>query len=778
MNQLPNMFQRTNFRFLLIFLLSGFYFHAQSATPEKGPHLSASISPNFAPSGLLCGLLSHPELSLITNLTPDFSWIVVSDQPGDFQTTYQIMVASSIDLLKNETPDLWNSGNVLSSQSTNINYEGKPLSSNSSYYWKVKTTNKLGGESAWSGVQKFNTSDLNAARKWPGESKWIQITDDNGVKFWSFENRHPVIYHPVKPVKQTVKNNGVQFFDFGKSTFATLALNLTWNPKNEEGEKTIKIHIGEKAVGDSIDQKPGGGVIFRTYPLTIKSGTHLYSLEIPRFVARYPHSQVMPLEMPEVAPFRFCELISDGENIQVNEITQKALYYLFNDQASGFSCSDERLNSIYNLCKHSIIANTYNGDYANSERERMMYEADCYIQQMGHYAIDREFAIARYSLENLIYHATWPTEWISHSIFMAWADYWHTGNTEVISTYFDDLKAKTLIALETENGLISTRTGLQTTDFLESIHFNGKALRDIVDWPHGGMGIGAGGETDNYDFLDFNTVVNAFYYQSLVYMSEMSKAIGKQSDAAFFSKKAAAVKTAFNRHFFDEERGFYMDGIGSAHASLHANMYPLCFGLVPEKNQASVIDYIKSKGMACGVYGANYLLEALLNYDQTDYALSLLTADSDRSWMNMIRLGATMTTEAWDNKYKSNNGWSHAWSASPVHIIPRKIMGIEPAEAGFGKMVIKPRPGSLSHAEVKLPTIRGDVQMSFKNKPQQSFSMNLTIPANTTADVYLPFWSKSQKITMNGKAVKYHTEGNFAVVEGVGSGNTSFETTR
>lgn len=773
MNQRLNVCRVLNGCLLLLVLLTGLRLQAQSVLTGKGPRLPAPTAP--APSGLLCGLLSHPELSLITNPAPDFSWIVVSDYPGDFQTAYQIMVASSIDLLKNERPDLWNSGKVISGQSVNINYEGKSLSSNSSFYWQVKTLTRRGGESAWSVIQKFNTSDLNAARKWPGESKWLQLTDDNGMKFWSFENRHPVIYHPVKPVKQTVRNKGIHFFDFGKSTFATLTFNLSWNPKNEEGQKTIPIRIGEKAVGDSIDQKPGGGVIFRTYPLTIQSGTHSYALEIPRFVARYPHSQVMPAEMPEVAPFRFCELIDDGNDIQVNEIIQKGLYCLFNDQASGFSCSDERLNSIYNLCKHSTIANTYNGDYANSERERMMYEADCFIQQMGHYAIDREFAIARYSLENLIHHATWPTEWISHSIFMARADYWHTGNTEVISTYYDDLKAKTLMALETGNGLISTRTGLQTNEFLESIHFNGKALRDIVDWPHGGMGLGTGGETDNYDFLDFNTVVNAFYYQSLVYMSEMAKAIGRQSDAALFSKKAAAVRIAFNRHFFDGERGMYVDGIGSTHASLHANMYPLCFGLVPEKHQASVIKAIQSKGMACGVYGANYLLEALLNYDQTDYAFSLLTADSDRSWMNMIRLGATMTTEAWDNKYKSNNGWSHAWSASPVHIIPRKIMGIEPAEAGFGKMTIKPRPGPLSHAKVKLPTIRGDVLMSFANKPQQSFVMNLTIPANTTADVYLPFWSKSQKVSMNGNAVKYRTEGNFAVVEGVGSGSSLFE---
>ena len=197
------------------------------------------------------------------------------------------------------------------------------------------------------------------------------------------------------------------------------------------------------------------------------------------------------------------------------------------------------------------------------------------------YAIDREFAIARYSLENLIYHATWPTEWISHSIFMAWADYWYTGNTEVIRNYYEDLKAKTMMALETGNGLISTRTGLQTKEFLNSIHFNGKELRDIVDWPHGGMGSGSGGETDNYDFRDFNTVVNAFYFKSLVYMSEMSKAIGKQSDSDLFDQKAKSTKTAFNQYFLDKEHGIYMDGIGSSHASLHANLYALCFGLGP-----------------------------------------------------------------------------------------------------------------------------------------------------------------------------------------------------
>lgn len=772
MNKPRAFYQKNILQFFLTLFFWGPNFHVLSA-------ISQTSNPSFAPTGLMCDLLSHPEMSIITNPTPEFSWIVNSSKADDVQSGYKIMVATSPQLLGKDLPDLWNTGSVSSDQSINIKYAGKPLSSNSSYWWKVKTLNKLGGESTWSSIQKFNTSDLNAARKWPGESKWIKLTDNKGNESWTLENRHPIIYHSVKPVKQVVRKNGIHFYDFEKSAFSTLEFNLTWNPKNDkELQKVLEINIGEKAVGDSIDQKPGGGIIFRTYPITIKKGRHAYSLEIPRFVAKYPHSQVMPLVMPEVIPFRFCELKCEDENITVHEIVQKALYCLYNEQASSFSCSDDRLNAIYNLCKYSTIANTFNGDYANSERERMMYEADCYIQQLCHYAIDREFAIARYSLENLIYHATWPTEWISHSVFMAWSDYWNTGNTEVIRTYYDDLKAKTMMALETGNGLISTRTGLQTKEFLNSIHFNGKELRDIVDWPHGGMGSGSGGETDNYDFRDFNTVVNAFYFKSLVYMSEMSKSIGKLSDADMFEQKAKSARIAFNQYFFDKEHGIYMDGIGSSHASLHANLYALCFGLVPEKYQSTVIDYIKSKGMACGVYSSNYLLEGLFNYGQSDYALSLLTSDSDRSWLNMIRVGATMTTEAWDNKYKSNNGWSHAWSASPAHIIPRKIIGIEPLEPGFRKIRIKPQPAMLEHAEMKLPTIRGDVLISFKSKHGQSFSMNLSIPANTSANVYLPFLAKTQKVTMNGHEVKFRQDGNFVMVEGVGSGKNSFEVTR
>jgi hypothetical protein len=362
---------------------------------------------------------------------------------------------------------------------------------------------------------------------------------------------------------------------------------------------------------------------------------------------------------------------------------------------------------------------------------------------------------------------------------MAYADYLHTGNTGLIEKYFSVLKAKTLIGLTTEKGLISTLTDLQTREFLNSIYFNGDSIYDIVDWPHGKLqrepqGFGDGGETDNFEFEPYNSVVNAFHYRCLILMAEMAKATGNLEDARFFKMRAKKFKKIFNDNFLNKD-GLYLDGIGSHHSSIHANLFPLAFGLVPEKNRQRVVEYIKSKGMATGVYGANYLMEALYIAYEGDYALELLTSETDRSWMHMIEVGSTMTTEAWDVKYMPEfYGWSHAWSASPAHIIPRKLMGIEPLEAGFGKISIKPQPGNLAFAKVKLPTIRGDVLVDFDQQEGKYFYLNIMIPGNTVGKIFIPMIAEKYDVKMDGRIIKAKRKGKYCVVDNVCSGKHSF----
>ena len=177
--------------------------------------------------------------------------------------------------------------------------------------------------------------------------------------------------------------------------------------------------------------------------------------------------------------------------------------------------------------------------------------------------------------------------------------------------------------------------------------------------------------------------------------------------------------------------------------------------------------------MACSVYGSQFLLDALYDAHEAEYALQLLTSVSERSWYNMIRSGSTITMEAWDNKYKPNQDWNHAWGAAPANIITRKLFGIEPLEAGFRKIRIQPQPADLHHATLTFPSVRGEVEVSFVNEQGHFFSMQTVTPANTETEIWLPLVDKKYHLEVNGKVQKGNVTGQFVKVM-AGSGKYTF----
>ena len=141
----------------------------------------------------------------------------------------------------------------------------------------------------------------------------------------------------------------------------------------------------------------------------------------------------------------------------------------------------------------------------------------------------------------------------------------------------------------------------------------------------------------------------------------------------------------------------------------------------------------------------------------------------------MIKVGSTISLEAWDNKYKPNQDWNHAWGAAPANTIPRHLMGIEPITPGFGTIRIKPQVASLEWAKATVPTIRGAVQMSVENK-ENKYVLKVTIPANMDAEVYLPLPNGKFQVTNNGDPIKVKKmkDEPFLYVGKVGSGNYTF----
>jgi hypothetical protein len=583
--------------------------------------------------------------------------------------------------------------------------------------------------------------------RWPGESRWTQRGDGR----WVLEDRQRSDFQEIAPKNLVRHGPGHFFVDFGKAAFATLRIQ---NP-GPQLRTTATILLGERATDDlRVDTNPGRSNIgFSRIRLELPSNRENILLQLPRHVSRFPHSQVLPEHIPEVTPFRYAEIEGWPAELGVGNVRQLALFYPFDDEAASFQCSDESLEAVWELCRYTLKATPFLSLYADGNRERMPYEADAYIQQLGHYAVDREFAVARYTNQFLLEHATWPTEWQMHAVLSAWADFAATGDPEFLEANYGELKTKTLIDLARDDGLISTRTGLVTQALLDRLHFSGKELEDNVDWPAGtpagerqasNRGPTPEGERDGFDFRDINTVVNAFHYRALRLMEEIADRLGNEEDRRQFAQRSELVRRSFEESFFDRERQVYVDGEGSRHASLHANMFALAFDLVPEQYRDSVVKFVVSRGMACSVYGAQYLLEALYKNGEAQTALDLMRSDSRRSWMNMIRVGSTMTTEAWDEYYKPNSTWNHAWGSAPANIIARKLMGVEPLEPGFRRIRIRPQPADLDWARIQLPTISGAVHCSWQRVSPSRFQLEIVIPANTKGEVWLPFSSPEQ----------------------------------
>jgi len=574
----------------------------------------------------------HLQAPVICSPAPDFGWVVNDARNDVLQTAYQIQVASSLENLQNGRADVWDSGKVISDESVAVKFGGAPLRAGSVYFWQARTWNNGDGAS-FSAPKAFLTGTNLVAH---GTSRYpLQKTDEAP--------------RSVIPVSKQIN-----FLDFGRAAFGRLRLTV-----DSPADTTLTIRLGEVAAGNRVNQHPGGSRRFKELALPVETGLKTYVVTIPPDKRNTEKAAIkVPAYAGEVMPFRYGEIEQGEVSVAASSIVRESLHYPFADDASAFHSSDQVLNDIWELCKYSIKATSFTGVYVDGDRERIPYEADALINQKCHYAVDREFSLARFSHEYLLTHPTWPTEWLLQSVMLAWNDCLFTGNLESARRCYADLKAKTLLSLADESGLISTRTGRQDKSLLAAIHFKGSELRDIVDWPQSGAaGVGKeqAGETDGFVFTNINTVVNAYHFHALQLMSQLAGALGEKKDAEYFARRAQTVKTSFNEKLFDARRGIYVDGIGTGHASLHANMFPLAFGLVPEERQPAVVKFMEARGMACSVYGAQHLLDALYQAGAADYALDLLTTNSIRGWAHMIyAVGTTITLEAWDDQFKTN----------------------------------------------------------------------------------------------------------------------------
>ena len=699
------------------------------------------------------------QLALIHSRRPSFSWIIPDKRANSRQSAFRLLISSSRKNSQANVGDVWDSGKVLSRQSVGVQLPADhPLDTNRIYFWKVKVWDDQQAESDFSELKAFRTASQLSAYETPF---------------------YPLVRTEEPPRSQRTVQPRRTVYDFKQDSFGQVFVTLDAFSDTD----TVTVHVGEVLSADGcIERKPTGTLRYRRIPVALQRGSHQYAVQfMPDKRNTGPKAIHMPDYIGEVLPFRYVELELPATTVSIQRIARQVVTYPFDRDATDFSSSDTTLNRIWDICKQTMKATSFTGYYVDGDRERIPYEADALINQLSHYATNAEYTMAKRSLEYLVFHATWPTEWSLQNLLIAGYDYLYSGDSRTVEALYPDLKAKLLLPLARPDGLISTRTGLQTDTFKKSIHydtFDGRpTIQDIVDWPQQGvLGLGKKevGETDGFVFRDYNSVVNAFHYQALIVMSQLATQLGKADDARMYTNRANEVRQAFGRTFIDPKTGLVRDGEGTDHSSLHANMMALAFGLVPEKYQSNVLKHIRSRGMACSVYGSQFLLDALYNANESDYALALLTSTEERSWYNMIRTGSTLTTEAWDTRYKPNQDWNHAWGAAPANIIVRRLMGVEPLTPAFETIQIKPQPATLRRASLQLATLRGTISVDFDNTAER-FQLRATLPANTQSVVYLPRKKAKSGVRQNGTTVNAIAEGDFWKIENVGAGTYEWE---
>ncbi len=276
-----------------------------------------------------------------------------------------------------------------------------------------------------------------------------------------------------------------------------------------------------------------------------------------------------------------------------------------------------------------------------------------------------------------------------------------------------------------------------------------------------------------------------YFYYELRLMEKFARLLGKASDAARYSKIAGEMKTAFNLRFLDKTEVKYSNN------TCTANILPLAFGLVPDQYKERIVDNLLQKIMGengghigNGLIGGQWLMRALTYSGHADVAYTLASQSTYPGWGYMVKQGATTIWELWngDRGDPGMNSGNHVMLLGDlITWFYENLAGIkaDPAIPGFRHIIMKPYVlGDLSYVDASYNSINGKIASSWKLEDGK-FNWEVTIPANTTATVYIPTLNKEEVMEGNNPATKSESikfvkwEDNLAVFE-IQSGKYSF----
>ncbi|WP_019634189.1 family 78 glycoside hydrolase catalytic domain [Actinomadura atramentaria] len=508
----------------------------------------------------------------------------------------------------------------------------------------------------------------------------------------------PVGLYDVRPASVRRTAPGVWIVDLGREIAGGLRLTLTGR-----AGQTVGVRLGEELNPDGTVRYALRAGVTYDETWTLRDGRQT-------------------VEHWGYRGFRYAQLTCDDSLDLRRAATGRAWRAAWRDSDASFSSSSRDLDRVYELSRYSIEATRGDLYIDTPTRERGPYEGDALVNQASEYAVQRSYALARASGAYLTRNHTWPTEYRLMNVMSAWRDYLHTGDPDRLAADYDLLAGKHLTRYLGDDGLVHKKPGSSSQD-----------LGDLVDWP--------ASNRDGYVFTEVNTVVNACQYAAFAAMADIATALGRTDDARTWRTRADTLAAAMRATLLDAAAGRFADGAGTDHAAQHATAYPVALGVagpgtVPDAVVAALGRTLAAGGMRVSVYAAQFLLDALFATGRAADAIGLMTVRGMASWLHMMDdLGATIVAEAWDPSLKPNMTFSHAWGSAPANVIARHVLGVRITEPGAAGIEVRPRPGDLTRAAGRVPTIRGPVSVALERRNPRAYRLDVDVPPGVTARV-------------------------------------------
>ncbi len=268
---------------------------------------------------------------------------------------------------------------------------------------------------------------------------------------------------------------------------------------------------------------------------------------------------------------------------------------------------------------------------------------------------------------------------------------------------------------------------------------------DYNDWLNGDW-IRQSGWPTNGGSVPKPVFATAFFAHSAGLVARMAEVTGRGEEAKRYGALADQIKSVFNKAFVAEDGRVDGDTQGGYALALG-------FDLLPERLRPKAAQRLVNNIHACqdhlstGIQTTHRAMIELVRAGHEDLAWQLLTNRTFPSWLYMIDNGASTVWERWDGYVKGRgfqdagmNSFNH-WAFGAIgEWMWRYIAGLNPDDAapGWKHFVIDPRPGGgVTWARGEYDSIRGRIVSQWRLS-RGVFTLNVTVPPNTSADIRLP----------------------------------------